>query len=137
MGLAPTTNLSGTGPVQLGSQTLTPGVYKVDAALLTGTLILNFQGNPNAVFVFQIGSTLTTASGASVVAINTGSGSGMTNNVYWQVGSSATLGTNTTFVGNILALTDIHLQTGTIITCGRALARNGVVTMDTNAIKIT
>ncbi|HEV3144208.1 MAG TPA: ice-binding family protein [Gemmataceae bacterium] len=115
--------------------TLTPGVYRFNVgAQLTGALTLDFQGNSNALFVFQIGSTLTTASASSVVAINNG-GAG-TPNVYWQIGSSATLGTTTTFIGSILALTDINLRTGATISCGRALARNGQVTMQTNVVSI-
>jgi len=114
----------------LGGLTLTPGVYHFDSsAQLTGTLILNGLNNPNARFDFQIGSTLTTASNSSVVVINGG-----TDNVYWEVGSSATLGTTTAFAGNILALTSITLNTSATILCGRALARNGAVTMDTNTI---
>ncbi len=112
----------------LGGLTLTPGVYcYAAAAQLTGTLTLDAQGNPSAVFIFQIGSTLTTASNATVRVINGGSPC----NIYWKVGSSATLGTATTFVGNILALTSITLTTGANIS-GRALARNGAVTLDTN-----
>jgi len=112
----------------LGGLTLTPGVYcYAAAAQLTGTLTLDAQGNPSAVFIFQIGSTLTTASNAKVQVINGGSPC----NIYWKVGSSATLGTATTFVGNILALTSITLTTGANIS-GRALARNGAVTLDTN-----
>ena len=114
----------------LGGLILTPGVYCFSSsAQLTGTLTLNAQGNANAVFIFQIGSTLTTASGSSVVLINGGSPC----NVFWQVGSSATLGTTTSFVGNILALTSITLTTSASVT-GRALARNGAVTLDTNTV---
>ncbi len=114
----------------LGGLTLTPGVYcYAAAAQLTGTLTLDAQGNPSAVFIFQIGSTLTTASNAKVRVINGGSPC----NIYWKVGSSATLGTATTFVGNILALTSITLTTGADIS-GRALARNGAVTLDTNTV---
>jgi Ice-binding-like/Subtilase family len=114
----------------LGGRTLAPGVYCYSsAAQLTGTLTLDAQGNARAVFVFQIGSTLTTASNASVVMINAGSPC----NVFWQVGSSATLGTRTTFIGNILSLTSISLNTGASVS-GRALARNGAVTMDTNTV---
>ncbi len=106
----------------LGGLTLTPGVYSfASSAQLTGTLRLNAQGDPNAVFLSQIGSTLTTASGSSVVFTNGGQG----DSVFWQVGSSATLGTTTAFEGNILALTSITLNTGANIGCGRALARNG------------
>ena len=119
----------------LGGLTLLPGVYFfMSSAQLTGTLTLNNLGNPNAVFVFQIGSTLTTASNSSVVFINSGGDAG--DSVFWQVGSSAALGTTTSFAGNILALTSITLNTGANITCGRALARNGAVTMDTNHVSI-
>jgi hypothetical protein len=114
----------------LGGLTLTPGVYCfATSAQLTGTLTLNAQGNPAAVFIFQIGSTLTTASSSSVSVIN----GGLNCNVYWQVGSSATLGTATSFVGTIIALTSITLTTGAQVV-GRALARNGAVTLDTNNI---
>jgi hypothetical protein len=117
----------------LGGLTLTPGVYCFSSsAQLTGALSLNAQGNSNAVFVFKIGSTLTTASNSSVIFTNGGQG----DSVFWQVGSSATLGTTTTFQGNILALTSITLTTNASIGCGRALARNGAVTMDTNNVSI-
>ena len=128
MGLTPTSILTGTN---LGGLVLTPGVYFfASSAQLTGTLTLNNLGNPNALFVFQIGSTLTTASGSSVIFTNSLTDS----NVFWQVGSSATLGTTTAFEGNILALTSITLNTGATIGCGSALARNGAVTLDTNVI---
>jgi len=117
----------------LGGKTLTPGVYCFStSAQLTGTLTLNAQGNANAVFIFKTGSTLTTASSSSVVMTNGGTPC----NVFWQVGSSATLGTATSFGGNILALTSITATTGATIT-GRALARNGAVTLDTNTITTT
>jgi hypothetical protein len=122
------TNLTGQN---LGGLTLTPGVYNfTSSAQLTGNLTLNGLGDPNAVFVFQIGSTLTTASSSSVGFINGGQG----DNVFWQVGSSATLGTATEFAGNILALQSITLTTGANIEDGRALAINGAVTLDTNNI---
>src|SRR6185436_16974021 len=112
----------------LGGLTLTPGVYCFSSsAQLTGTLTLNALGNPNALFIFKIGSSLTTASSSAVQVIN----GGINCNVFWQVGSSATLGTGTSFVGNILALTSITLTTGTKLS-GRALARNGAVTMDSH-----
>ena len=115
----------------LGGQTLTPGVYNfASIAQLNGVLTLNALGNPNSVFIFNIGSALTTASASSVAMI----GGGLGSNVFWRVGSSATLGTTTSFVGDILALTSITLDTGANITCGAALARNGAVTLDTNKI---
>ena len=126
-GQACTADLTGQ---DLGGKTLTPGVYCFSSsAQLTGALTLDAQGNAGAVFVFKIGSTLTTASGSSVLMINGGSPC----NVFWQVGSSATLGTTTSFLGNILALTSITLNTGASVS-GRALARNGAVTMDTNTV---
>ena len=116
----------------LGGLTLVPGVYCFSSsAQLTGALTLDAEGDPNAVWVFQIGSTLTTASNSSVLLIN----GGQACNVFWQVGSSATLGTTTSFVGNILALTSITLNTGANVS-GRALARNGAVTLDTNTISV-
>ena len=129
-GTACNTNLTGQ---DLGGMTLTPGVYCFDSSAgLTGNLTLDFQGNPNAFFLFKIGSTLTTASGSTVTVIN-GGGTTCPQNLFWQVGSSATLGTNSTFLGNILALTSITLNTGADLN-GRALARTGAVTLDTNNI---
>jgi subtilisin family serine protease len=117
----------------LGGLTLTDGVYCFSSsAQLTGTLTLDAQGNADAVFIFEMGSTLTTATASSVVVINGGSAG----NVFWQVGSSATLGTATMFKGNILALTSITLTTGVNVT-GRAMARNGAVTMDANLVTAT
>lgn len=114
----------------LGGLTLTPGVYCfTSSAQLTGTLTLDALGDPDASFVFQIGSTLTTATSAVVDVINGGTGC----NVFWQVGSSATLGTGTTFVGNILALTSITAVNGTDVG-GRLLALNGAVTLESNDV---
>jgi Ice-binding-like len=115
----------------LGGRTLKPGVYSFSAGL-TGVLTLDDQGDPNAQFVFQTKSTLITASGSSVVTINGGSMPGC--DVFWQVGSSATLGTTTAFEGHILALTSITLDNGATILDGSALARNGAVTLDSNNI---
>ncbi len=130
VGQACTRDLTGQ---DLGGQTLTAGVYCFSSsAQLTGTLTLDAQGNANAVFIFKMGSTLTTASASSVVLIN-GASAG---NVFWQVGSSATLGTTTSFAGNILALASITVTTGVRVT-GRTLARNGAVTLDTNAVTAT
>jgi hypothetical protein len=127
-GLTPTATLTGK---DLGGMTLTPGVYFfASSAQLTGTLTLNNLGNPNAVFVFQIGSTLTTASNSAVIFTS----SLADKNVFWQVGSSATLGTTTKFVGNILALTSITMNNGASISCGSALAQNGAVTLNNNVI---
>ncbi len=114
----------------LGGQTLAPGVYKAAGALgLTGTVTLDAHGDSSAVFIFQVGSMLTTASNSTVNVI----GSAQACNVFWQVGSSATLGTNTSFVGSVLALTSASVQTGTTVS-GRVLARNGQVSLDTNTI---
>ncbi|MET0229711.1 MAG: ice-binding family protein [Rhodanobacteraceae bacterium] len=128
-GQACNTGLSGT---DLGGLTLAPAVYCFSSsAQLTGTLTLDAQGNPNAVFVFQIGSSLTTATASNAIVINGGSDC----NVFWQIGSSATLGTGTALVGNMLALTSITLTTGAT-SHGALLARNGAVTMDTNEISV-
>jgi len=117
----------------LGGLTLVPGVYNFSSsAQLTGNLTLNGLGNPNAVFIINIASTLTTASASSVTLINGAQGG----NVFWRVGSSATLGTTTSFAGDILALSSITLDTSAIITCGAAWAYNGSVTLDTNTISL-
>jgi len=118
----PTANLTGQ---DLGGLTLIPGVYNFSSsAQLTGTLNLNALGNPNAVFIFNIGSSLTTASASTVTLLNGAQGG----NVFWRVGSSATLGTTTSFTGDILAQASITLNTGSRITCGAAWARTGAVT---------
>ena len=127
-----TSNLTGQ---DLGGLTLTSGVYHFDtSAQLTGTLKLDAQGANNAFWVFQIGSTLTTASSSGVQVINSGSNNGYGDGVFWQVGSSATLGTTTTFEGNILALASITLNTGATDLNGRFFAQTGAVTMDANVI---
>ena len=115
----------------LGGLTLNPGVYFFSSlAQLTGTLTLDALNNPDALFVFQIGSTLTTASNSVVSVINGSANDG----IFWQVGSSATLGTSTVFAGNILADQSITLNTTAKILCGRAIALNAAVTTDTNTI---
>jgi hypothetical protein len=110
-----------------GGTTLAPGIYKSTSTLLiqSGNLTLDAQGNENAVWIFQIASDFTTIGGAggNVELIN----DAKANNVYWQVGSSATIGSGTAFKGNILALESITIGTGSSID-GRALARNGAVT---------
>ena len=119
----------------LGGKTLTSGVYKFDSeAQLTGALTLDAQGNNNAFWVFQIGDTLKTANASSVNMINVGSHGGTDNGLFWQVGSSATLGTTTAFEGNLLALASITLNMGATIDNGRALAETGAVTMDSNTL---
>ncbi|HST85230.1 MAG TPA: ice-binding family protein, partial [Kineosporiaceae bacterium] len=129
------TTAAGVGPsspvvANLGSQTLSAGVYNSASSLgLTGALTLDAEGDPSAVFVFQAGSTLTTASGSQVLLVN----GAQACNVFWQVGSSATLGTGSSFQGSILALTSITVTTGATV-AGRVLARNGAVTLDSNTI---
>ncbi|MEX1232010.1 MAG: ice-binding family protein [Planctomycetaceae bacterium] len=133
-GLAPTDVLTGT---DLGGLTLTSGIYFfATSAQLTGTLTLDAQGNNFAYWVFQIGSTLTTATDSAVTFVNVGSEGGTYDGLFWQVGSSATLGTGTDFEGNILALTSITLDTNASIHNGRALAQNGAVTLIANDISI-
>lgn len=128
-GLSTTSTLTGQDLGTVG--TLVPGVYAfASEAQLTGTLTLDFASDPDGVFVFQIGSALTTASSATVNVLNGGPDSA----VYWRVGSSATLGTSTTFAGNILADQSVILNTTARILCGRAIALNAAVTMDTNTI---
>lgn len=116
--------------LDLGSRVVTPGAYRYSSsAQLTGALTLDAQGDPNAQFVFAIGSTLTTASASSVNLINGASPC----NVYWQIGSSATIGSTTAFQGNVMALTDITLNNGATVQ-GRMLARNGQISMDNNVL---
>jgi hypothetical protein len=113
-------------------QSVDPGVYNATSSLhVGGALTLNAHGNPDAVFIFQVGSTLITNSASHVLLTN----GAQACNVYWQVGSSATLGTNSAFQGNILALQSITVTTGDTI-IGRALARNGAVTLDDDVITV-
>jgi len=114
---------------------LAPGVYTVVAGStnLSGAVTLDGGGNANAAWVFQMESTLITSPNSVVNVINTGSGAG----VYWNVGSSATIDTNTTFMGNILALTSITMNTTATDLCGRALANTGAVTLDQNKLSGT
>jgi len=110
--------------------TLTPGLYKSTSSLaVTGAMTLNALGNANAIFIIQMATTLTTGSGSQIIL----SGGAQAKNIIWQVGSSATLGTNSIFKGTIMADQSITLNTGAQMS-GRALARIGAVTLDTNAI---
>lgn len=117
-----------TTTADLANRNLQPGVYagpSKSPLSLTGKLILDGAGDPSSVFIFQTNSTLTTASGSTITLIN----GAQECNVFWQVGSSATLGTGSVFTGNILALTSITV-TNSVTVHGRALARNGAVTLD-------
>jgi type VI secretion system secreted protein VgrG len=117
----------------LGGKTLLAGTYFfASSAQLTGTLTLDAQGDPDATFVFQIGTALTTASSSVVLMLN-----GNAANVYWEVGSSATLGTSSLFAGSLIAAQSITMNTTAKIICGRAIALNGAVTMDSNVITTT
>jgi hypothetical protein len=110
--------------------TLTPGLYTSTSSLgITGDVTLNALGNADAVFIIKMASTLTTGTGSHVIL----TGGAQASNIIWQVGTSATLGTNSVFNGTILADQSITLTTGTEMN-GRALARTGAVTLDTNAI---
>jgi hypothetical protein len=123
-----TVNNSGDGYSLTG--TLTSGVYNGSGSIaIPGNLTLN--GDPNAVWIFQAGSTLTTAPGSKIIL----TGGAQASNVFWQIGTSATLGTNSDFSGSILALSSITLNTGATVN-GRVLARNGAVTMDGNTIAV-
>lgn len=117
-------------PADLGGLTATPGVYSSGSSLgLTGAMTLDAQGDPNAVFIFKAGSSLTTASASQVNLIN----GAQACNVFWQIGSSATLGTSSVFNGNILALTSVSLNNAVTVH-GRVLARNGAVTLINDTI---
>lgn len=119
-------------PADLAGLTLFPGIYTVPAGVtnLSGAFTLDGQGNANAGWVFQMPSTLITSPNAVVNITNTGDGAG----VFWNVGSSATIDVNTTFLGNILALESITMNTTATNLCGRALADVGAVTLDMNSL---
>jgi hypothetical protein len=120
-------------PTDLGGKTLLPGVYCfASSAAITGTLTLNAGGNSSAVFIFRTGSTLITASDASVALVN----GAQRCEVFWRVGSSATFGTRTSFVGTVVALTSVTFNTNAT-SSGRALALNGAVTLDSNTVSVT
>lgn len=118
-------------PTELGNTTLKQGVYDSASGTfkITGTLILDAEGDPNAVFIFKTASTIVTATGSDIKLINGASSC----RVFWKIGSSATLGTDSNFVGRIFALQSITATTGAKIQ-GQLLARNGAVTLDTNVI---
>lgn len=120
-----------TVPTELGGQTLNHGIYdSADGTFgMTGTLTLDAQNDPNVVWIFKTASTLITGSGSNVNLVNGASPC----NIFWQVGSSATLGTSSTLRGTVMALTSITLTTSATL-FGRALARNGSVTLDGNTI---
>ncbi len=119
-------------PADLGGMTLTPGVYCSTSSMgLTGAVTLNGQNDPAARFVFKVGSALTTASGASVNVIN----GAQSCNIFWQVGSSATLGTGTSFRGTVIAFSSVTVTTGTTVN-GRTIARTGAVTADSASISV-
>src|SRR6202167_4421741 len=122
---------NGSAGTDLAGQTFTPGVRTASSSLLlsSGSVTLNAEGNPNAVFIFQIGSTLITGSNTSVSL----TGGAQACNVFWQVGSSATLGTGTRFVGTVMAAATITAKTAATVH-GRLLARTGAVNLDTNTI---
>jgi hypothetical protein len=117
----------------IGGLTLTPGLYKSTSSLAisSGDLTFNANGNPNAVFIIQIASTLTTTSGRQVFL----SGGALASNIFWQVGTSATFGTTSVFKGNVLAMQSITFNTGAKLD-GRALARTGAIVMAGNTIKL-
>jgi hypothetical protein len=115
----------------LGGRTLGPGLYKSTSSLAvsSGDLTLDARGNTNAVFLFQMASTFTMTTGRKVILTN----GARARNIFWAVGSSATLGTNCSFYGNLLVYQSISMATGSVMT-GRALARSGAVTMQANTI---
>lgn len=126
-GRPPGTAVSG----NIGGLTLAPGVFTSSSSLAisSGDLTLTGLGDSNAVFIFQIGSTLTVTSGRQVIL----TGGAQASNVFWQVGSSATLGTTSDFSGTIMALASVTLETGATLH-GRALASTGGVTLDSNVV---
>ena len=130
--MPPTHDLSGQ---DLGGLTLLPGVYRFSAgATLNGTLTLKDQDDPDAQFIFQIGTTLTTSGGSSIISIDGTAHSWVKSNVLWQVGGSATLGADSAFAGNILARGDITFRKDAMIRHGSVLSQFGNVTLDSNRV---
>jgi Ice-binding-like len=120
-------------PADIGGTVITPGLYKAPVSLaITGNVTLDGQNNPNSVFIFQMASTLTTSVNSTVTLINRANAC----NIFWQVGSSATLNTASIFNGNILAQASISLGTGATVN-GRVLARTGAVTLLSNIVTKT
>jgi len=118
-------------PGDMSGLTFTPGLYKTSSTVMlsAGNVTLDAQGNANAVFIFQVGSTLTTLGSTQVIL----AGGAQAKNVFWQVSSSATLGTNSMFKGTIMSLQAVTLDTGANLV-GRALARNAAVTLDSSTV---
>ena len=119
-------------PADLVGLTLIPGVYTVPASVtnLSGALTLDGKGNANAAWVFQLPSTLITSANSVISLTNTGAGAG----IFWNVGSSATIATDSVFLGNIMALASITMNTSATNLCGRALAKSGAVTLNHNRL---
>lgn len=134
--MAPTLNLTGKIlGTDAGAVTLTPGIYKFNStAQLTGTLTLDAQGQSNAVWVFQIGSTLTTAASSSVTFINPAANSVANNGLFWQIGTATTIGAGTTFLGNALGGTTFDVGSGATVTQGRLLTGTGTITLASDSV---
>jgi len=133
--MSPTANLTGLVlGTSSGATVLTPGVYHFDTtAQLTGSLVLDAQNQSNAVWVFQIGSTFTTAANATVTFVNLAANSSAADGVFWQVGTATTIGADTTLAGNLLGGTTFDFGTGATISNGRALTGTGTITLGGNA----
>jgi type VI secretion system secreted protein VgrG len=133
--LTPTANLTGLIlGTTAGAVTLTPGVYKFDSvAQLTGTLVLDAQNQPDAVWVFQIGTTFTSAADAAVSLVNPAAGSAATNGLFWRIGTTTTVGANSVLMGNFLSGTTFTFGSGASISAGRALTGTDTMTLASNS----